>query len=389
MTQMNPSTSNSIDAIFLSGTETVGAQNRNYTQQHHDIWATNSRHYKQKKGDWAISVAILVILIESLVGAALLLKSLSVAVAMGIHLTLITFLYFRFIARKSSTRPTYDYALLIICTLFLGPFGSIGSLAVILMRGSAASESLFEGKSEYLLATDASSDGLGRAIQQHQVLKKSDLDSDSLGSFSDVLSEGSIENKQAVIALMLAHFNPKFGPMLQRALNDSEPAIRVQAATAVARLETDYLHRLMKLNEQYLLDPSNPSTLLALAHHFDNYALCGLLDHDRATASRSDALSLYRRYRAHLQSESVVNHQIVRLLVRLGRYQEAISSFDVWKYGAPANPALLSWYAEAYFQLKRFDELHSFCAAHREALNSISFEQSTATIPLALWTQRD
>ena len=60
-------------------------------------------------------------------------------------------------------------------------------------------------------------------------------------SFRDILALGSFEDKQAALAILTRRFTPPLAPALRLALNDPDAAIRVQAATAAARIEDLFL----------------------------------------------------------------------------------------------------------------------------------------------------
>ncbi len=386
---MKSKTSHSINSILLTNAIPIGPQLRDYTARNRDIWTNTNLRSKDQSSDWSISVAVLVTVIETLTVIGLLSSVLSALVAISIHAALIASLYTGLKAKSNNRKPSYDYGLLAICTFFLGPIGSLGALVGILMRRTSDHHSLFVNTPEYLVATQGYSTDTIPSNQHLQIDRFSGPSNDSLGSFSDVMSQGSIQSKQAVIALIATQFNPQFAPALRQALNDAEPAIRVQAATAVARIEADFMQKSIKLNDQYLQDPSDTSTLLALAQHFDRYAFSGLLDPERTMSTRSDALNLYRRYASIFQNDSGVVHEIVRLLVRLGHFQEAISAIDTSKASNQLNISLLSWYAEALFKLQRFDELHLFCVNHRNAFVRSGALQISALSAFALWTDQE
>src|SRR3546814_7054739 len=55
------------------------------------------------------------------------------------------------------------------------------------------------------------------------------------------------EQKRAVLMLLARRFRPEFAPALKLALQDANPAIRVQAATATAEIESGFTDRTIVL----------------------------------------------------------------------------------------------------------------------------------------------
>ena len=53
------------------------------------------------------------------------------------------------------------------------------------------------------------------------------------------------------------YYKREFAPALMKALHDSNNAIRVQAATVIAKLEQEYMSSFMKLSRQLQADPED------------------------------------------------------------------------------------------------------------------------------------
>jgi hypothetical protein len=87
----------------------------------------------------------------------------------------------------------------------------------------------------------------------------------------DILEMGDELQKQEVVALVTRSFRPALAPLLKRALEDSSNAIRVQAATAMARIEGRFLHRAMQLDQLAAKKPGSSDVARDLAHLYDDY----------------------------------------------------------------------------------------------------------------------
>ena len=115
-----------------------------------------------------------------------------------------------------------------------------------------------------------------------------------LASFRDILALGSFQDKQAALAIITRRFTPPLAPALRLALNDPDAAIRVQAATAAARIEDLFLAGLAQYTARVAEQPDDPDCRLALARHLLGHAEAGLCPPERAAADLEQALSHLR-----------------------------------------------------------------------------------------------
>ena len=81
-------------------------------------------------------------------------------------------------------------------------------------------------------------------------------------SFMDVMEIGSEQQKRDALSKMTASFSPVFSKSFKRALSDDSSAIRVQAATAITRIENKFHDRLLKIENLYRDHPNNTVCLL-------------------------------------------------------------------------------------------------------------------------------
>lgn len=175
--------------------------------------------------------------------------------------------------------------------------------------------------------------------------------------FMDVMIVGTETQKREALSKMTSRFDPRFAPAIKRALSDPSNAIRVQAATSMARIENQYLARSMEIEHVLRAQPNEPDVLIAVARHYDDYAFTGLLDEEFERANRDRALAMYERYYRLQPDNAEARLQIGRLLVRSGRLQEARDWFRQTVKDGKQTPAMMSWYLESLYRLKAFDEL--------------------------------
>lgn len=274
--------------------------------------------------------------------------------------------------------------LLVIGTAFLGPSGP---LCVGL---SAAAHAVFRRYATgfhdwYLSLFPESESDPAQELYELIVTGRERAGAAAVESFTDVMTVGSPQQKQAVIALVSRHFRPSFTPALKLGLADSDPSVRVQAATATARVEHEFNERWQKLERVADGAPESAAARHALARHLDDYAFCGLLDANREQELRRKALEHYRAALAAAPAEEGLRNDLGRLLLRVGLVGEAAETL------APAaaesrDRRLLAWYAESLFRLRRFDELRALCRGRaNDFADSAAIFDALGDV-VALWT---
>lgn len=204
-------------------------------------------------------------------------------------------------------------------------------------------------------------------------------------SFTDIMSVGSPTQKQAVIALVARHFRPAFTPALKAGLADADPSVRVQAATATARVEHEFNERWLTLDAAVHSNPDDVPTRHALARHLDDYAFCGLLDTNREAEIREKALDGYRRSLDLAPDDDEIRHDLGRLLLRCGHAQDAATTLEPLVDRA-TDRRILYWFAESLFRLGRFEDLRALPARRPDLLGRAEELPDTVRDVFALWS---
>ncbi|WP_416896495.1 MAG: tetratricopeptide repeat protein [Minwuia sp.] len=247
--------------------------------------------------------------------------------------------------------------LMALSLFFMGPIGPPGVLfAMVLHAIFRRSATPFDEWYQSLFPEEV--DEPSRKLYEMLTRGLADAASqENVTSFTDVLQYGSIEQKRAVISLLSRDFRPEFAPALQSALADPNPAVRVQAATAAANIEGDFLERAIELETAARRAPNDSTTQIKAARHFDDYAFSGILDGDRQAENRRKAETYYRAALDLDPESAAASLGIGRLLVRLGRLQEAEDWFEAGFDRGLVGPAELTWYLEATYRLGDLDRL--------------------------------
>lgn len=258
--------------------------------------------------------------------------------------------------------------LLAIAAMALGPIGTLGLILIVplqalLRRRATPFEEWYRA-----LFPDEEPDDNRRLFELISSGRAETAGNVSVESFTDVMRAGSIEQKRAVITLLVRRFRPEFAPALKLALQDPNPAIRVQAATAAAEIESDFLERAIALEAEAKAHPADAARRLALAQHYDAYAFSGLLDSQREHDNRAEALQHYRAVLAQQPTLLGARAAVSRILVRTGRYAEAVDWLGERLDAGHVNRATVAWYAECLFHLRRYGDLRGVVRRFRDLL---------------------
>lgn len=194
-------------------------------------------------------------------------------------------------------------------------------------------------------------------------------------SFLDVMAKGHTDQKYAVIAMIARNHRPAFTPVLNAALNDPANEIRVQAATAIARLTDDFLKRIQRLEDLLADDSEDIDIRERLAQAYDDYAYSGLLDADHMHQARSKALELWMSVCRVRPEHDHALFRVGRLLMRMDKWHLATQWWERIFDEERATPVSLVWYLECLFRSGRVAELRTL-AVH--ALPQIEADGSIA-----------
>jgi polysaccharide biosynthesis protein PelE len=140
-------------------------------------------------------------------------------------------------------------ALLAIVASVAGIFGAVGALLgfffTVIFRGrshhfSEWYETIFptDVPTEPQTIYDSITEGLDENPSNYSVMP-----------FNDVMRLGSENQKRRALAKMTSRFSPRFAPAFKAALSDNNNTIRVQAATAIAKVEREFAAKLSRIEQ--------------------------------------------------------------------------------------------------------------------------------------------
>lgn len=196
-------------------------------------------------------------------------------------------------------------SLMLIATAAAGPVGTIGSLVALGLaagRGASVGSELLDDWYERI-SHSVAVDPVSRLCEQVSAGRALGLSSEPPASFWAVLDEGRIEQQQAVLGLIARRFDPKFLPLLARALASPVAIVRVQAAAVAARVRHGVEARAAELIGEANDDALRADRAVAVASELELYAQSGLCDQlvRAEAAARVDAL--LARHRVTIERE--------------------------------------------------------------------------------------
>ncbi len=265
---------------------------------------------------------------------------------------------------------------LFLMTLTAGPFGAgIVFMAALVHERCAPGavspaewiESLFERAPDR--ETDRLFERITFGLDDSQA-------ADNVEPFADILLGGTVMQKQMAIAKIARYFRPAFAPLLLQSARDPNAAVRVQAATALAKIERDFMNRYMKLeNDLKDVADSNPAKL-PLAELYDEYAHAGLLDEGSRHSLRLKAIGIYEACLTE-RDDPTCRIRLARLYLRQDEAEKARDLLSpLVLQETPPRGALL-WYMEALFRLKNFKTLREFSDRYAPQLEKLTTDSDS------------
>ena len=300
-----------------------------------------------------------------------------VAELAAVHVVIALSLGLGSVPLSAGNRGSPALLLFVISMFAFGPLGPLGTgLTMALHRGFARRATPFEQWYAALFPKITAT--RTQTVYERVVLRDGGPPKrGTVAPFLDIMALGTVRQKQVVIGMAADEVHPKFAAALRGALNDSEAASRVQAATAVARIESRFLERSLILEAAHAASPEDADVTFALARHHEACAESGLLDDGRARTELVNALAYYEHVAKVRPDDHIVAEAVARLLLRLGRPEAALPRLRPFITRPGVSPETQAGYFACLFRLGRFAQLREACR-HAEA------EANLASLPIGL-----
>jgi hypothetical protein len=237
--------------------------------------------------------------------------------------------------RRRQDADAAVFLLLAIATAGTGPFGALGMLAAMMADTRRPSEASAGEGSAGNTAGEISKRLHDSIVAGRELSGRSA----GLASFRDILALGTFQDKQAALAIITRRFTPPLAPALRLALNDPDAAIRVQAATAAARIEDLFLAGLAQYTAR----------------------VADLCPPERAAAEMEQALSHLRQAVALAPLRRDIRLAIAKVQLRRGDPREAARHLESLMEPLSADEILT--YGEALHQISGWPKLRQLFAS--------------------------
>ncbi len=278
-------------------------------------------------------------------------------------------------------------ALLAIVCSVTGVVGAVGSLvgfiSTIILRGRAHH---FSEWYETIFPTDLPTEPqvIFDSITERLDENPSNY---SVMPFTDVMRLGSENQKRNALAKMTSRFNPRFAAAFKAALTDPSNAIRVQAATSVAKIERQFAAQLTRIEQARSKEPGNHVLTLALAKFYDDYAFTGVLDPEVEKLNRERAIQTYKTYLQVDPNAQEAWVAIGRLLYRNQQWDQAADWFRAALDRGWKMPTMVLWYFECLFRQNQHRELRRAILEYGRGITTQEELPQDVREAVTLWLQ--
>lgn len=331
---------------------------------------------------------VCVAIVEGILLFRLLDQTLTISMVFAIHLSIVTFLIgFSLLywwQDKDSTLPI----LLTLMTGILGVVGAVGtSLTMLVVKILSRHTTPILDWFDSLIPPVEVRNSEVLADRIHA--DREDFSSKrGVVSFLDVIQLGTREQKQRALAEMARNFCPSYSKILKRSLTDLSNAIRVQAATVIAKIQDVYIEKLFRLLQKQEDNLHDPQVVLSLAKHYDNYAFSGILDPVEEEDNRQQALLMYRAYLRNVPDDVEVLVAVGRLYLRNDDLEEAYQ----WFKGLLENRQIhdtqvIIWYLEVLFRMHKYEKLRELATQFSSQLLNEKYCDLYVKDVLTLWVR--
>jgi len=291
-------------------------------------------------------------------------------------------------AWRSASPPRRHPVLLTLMTIALGPVGAFGSFLSVCFEG--AFRPYASPFTEWYNRIFVEEDELENDAFLQRLAIGGDPVSGSiqLTSFRDILAFGTIDQKQAIIALIARRFTPAFAPALRLALEDPIAAVRVQAAAAAASIENRYAQRTIELTRKAERYEATTDAERDLARHYADFAQSGLVEEQRAAEAADQALAHFDKVLARHPNDTEALITSARLLLNRGEARDAVRRLERAMSVSGVAAATAALYLEALVQLGRFVDVRRAARAWTGRFRDNDRDTERLNTALDLWVQR-
>lgn len=191
---------------------------------------------------------------------------------------------------QTASPPPRQQVVALFAWLLLAVSGPAGALAIVLALPFAARPNAGPEILRSWYRRLAGAGGVEVSTHLHSQIMAGRAKRFDVGlphDFEDVIANGSLVERQAVLGLIARKFHVDYAPALQLALRSEEPVVRVQAAAVVARVRATLKQDIKTLLDRASADAAGAS--FADAVNLRDLAACSLVDRTDASLCQAAA----------------------------------------------------------------------------------------------------
>jgi len=343
----------------------------------------------------SLGVIFLVAILDASAWWAWDLAVISIQIALALHLLCTSLLLLLRVWYKKIEENNAFPEIAFLFVLTLGPVGALGMAVTLLLYARYRKKATPFETWYRKLVPQYSTTEQERSMERFLSLSRdNDFQNMPPTPFADVLSSGSQSEKRSMLTLMFRNYHSSFSPIFRQALNDSDSAIRVYAASMVSKITDNFHAENIKLEKRRLDKPSDLKNLYQLAKHYDERATAGLSDEESLGQFRKKAQYLYVQLYKLQPSNIRIQWLLGRLLLRYGKHIAAANIFEgalnlLASKNETADPFQLVWYWQCLYEQSRYAKLRQQIQKYRHQIPEDSLLQLTVIENIDVWISPD
>jgi hypothetical protein len=273
-----------------------------------------------------------------------------------LHCAVLVVMAFLLDRRERTRTDARLLSVALVATAICGPIGAVSSvlLGLLLLRRQRPSELIERWYQR--IAGHMAEDPVRELHERIRSGRTLNPHIDATARFGAILRHGPLEQKQQVLGVIAQKYHPRFAGLLQLAMRNEEPPIRVQAAAVAARLRGDERQKLRSLLEEAArLAPAASQPRLELAQAMRDRIAFGLLDEQEEIAALEAARKICTELREKGTHAAAATLVLAELAMHSGDFAVAAELLEP-QARSGADEALEP-YRECLLRLRRFGDL--------------------------------
>jgi tetratricopeptide (TPR) repeat protein len=289
-----------------------------------------------------------------------------------------------FIISRVGKDITYSL-LLLIFTAFTGPIGSALIFFSIILYVFYSRDSISFADWLKSIFPDEGLTREQKVFEEIEIRGESFVDLTDISNYGDIMAIGTEKQKRRALTNILQYYRPRFGLLLKKALYDPSNAIRVQAATAMAKLQKHYTDPIIS-KERFIRQTKNPD-LIPLAKAYDDYLNSGIITNERKQEITQKAIEVYQAHLKKHPEDKASQFLLGEKFLDEGNFLRAERLLEDCVKLDKINPRIFSWYIQSLYYQKKYTKIRKVLEGYKAKLDTENPNTILALQQLKFWEQ--